>query len=189
MATTFHAIYDAQYAYVWNTLRRLGIRRNELKDFVQDVFLVVYRRLSSYDEARPLRPWLFGIAYRVVSNRRRQERGQPPRSAVTAATEDLPSSSAGPEEAARAAENRALVARALEALDLEKRAVFVMHELDECPMPEIARELDIPLNTAYSRLRLARQAFAAAVRATAAEPTLPDVEVQTRPVRSQGERP
>ena len=61
-------------------------------------------------------------------------------------------------------EARAVLMKALDALDLDRRAVFVMHELDEIPVPEIASTLDIPLNTAYSRLRLARADAAAAIQ-------------------------
>jgi RNA polymerase sigma-70 factor (ECF subfamily) len=63
-----------------------------------------------------------------------------------------------------AQQQRQLLARALAALDLDKRAVLVMHDVDGHPMPEIAEALSIPLNTAYSRLRLAREQFAIAVR-------------------------
>jgi RNA polymerase sigma-70 factor (ECF subfamily) len=163
MAPTFHTLYDAEYSYVWNTLKRLGVDRAELKDLAQDVFLIVFRRFGEFDGSRPARPWLFGIAYRLVSNRRRHLRSVPEQ-AGGVATESLASTVAGPEEAARAREDRELLARALGALDLEKRAVFVMHEIDECAVPEIARELSIPLNTAYSRLRLARRDFAEALR-------------------------
>ncbi len=69
-----------------------------------------------------------------------------------------------PERALEASEQRALVLRALDALDDDKRAVFVLHELDAEAMPSIAEALSIPLNTAYSRLRAAREEFASAVR-------------------------
>ncbi len=62
------------------------------------------------------------------------------------------------------AERRALVLSALDRMPLERRAVFVMHEIDEHSIPDVARALDLPLNTAYSRLRIAREEFAAAVR-------------------------
>jgi RNA polymerase sigma-70 factor (ECF subfamily) len=78
--------------------------------------------------------------------------------------DDLAATSQGPEEAMAAQQDRALVARALGALDLDRRAVFVMHELEGQAVPEIARALAIPLNTAYSRLRLARRDFVDAVR-------------------------
>ena len=151
-------IYRSEFAYVWNTLRRLGAPLPDLEDLAHDVFVVVHRHLGEYDPARPLRPWLFGISLRVVSDFRRLgrnlrevpgERLEPVDAAPT------------PHERMEATEARALLMKALEVLDLDRRAVFVRHELDEVPVPEIAAELAIPLNTAYSRLRLARADVAA----------------------------
>ncbi|HEY3448466.1 MAG TPA: sigma-70 family RNA polymerase sigma factor [Myxococcales bacterium] len=187
MAPSFHIVYEAEYAYVWNTLRRLGIPRTDLKDLAQDVFLIVYRRFAELDPARPVRPWLFGVAYRVVSNRRRREAGRPG-TAGEFPVESLACPAPGPEQAASAAEDRALVAQALDALDLDKRAVFVMHDLDGSGMPEIARELAIPLNTAYSRLRLARQCFAQAVLDARSAPAV-GAPASPRSEPSQGKRP
>ena len=164
MPTTFQAIYEAEFAYVWNTLRRLGVRGDDLKDVAHDVFVVAFRRLADYDATRPVRPWLFGIAFRVVAHVRRREQADPERS--PAGVEELASTGAGPEESLAASQDRQRVARALEALDLDRRAVFVMHELDGQAVPEIARTLAIPLNTAYSRLRLARRDFVDAVKRT-----------------------
>lgn len=61
-------------------------------------------------------------------------------------------------------EDRRLVTRALDAIAIERRAVFVMHDMDGIAVPEIARVLEMPLNTAYSRLRLARDEFRDAIR-------------------------
>lgn len=158
----FQAVYQAEFAYVWGTLRRLGVPTSDLKDVAHDVFVVAYRRFGEYDAARPVRPWLFGIAFRVVGHLRRDAKTRP--TDLGLVSDDLVSPGPSPEDDLHASRDRALVAQALEHLDLDKRAVFVMHELDGCPVPEIARELSIPLNTAYSRLRLARQAFVEAVR-------------------------
>ena len=165
MQATFRDIYEAEFPYVWNTLRRLGIRGADLKDLAHDVFVVAFRRLADYDPTRPVRPWLFGIAFRVVAHVRRKEQTDPERSDAVL-VDELASSGAGPEESLAARQDRLLVARALEALDLDRRAVFVMHELDGQAVPEIARTLSIPLNTAYSRLRLARRDFIEAVKQT-----------------------
>jgi RNA polymerase sigma-70 factor (ECF subfamily) len=61
-------------------------------------------------------------------------------------------------------QDRALIERALEHVALDRRPVFILHELEECPMKEVAELLGIPLFTAYSRLRVAREEFASAVR-------------------------
>jgi len=152
------SIYRSELAYVWKTLRRLGAPPVDLEDLTHDVFVVVHRHLGDYDPARPLRPWLFGIAVRVVSDYRRVARN----------TRELPGQTVEAVDRAPSAQDRvedeearALLMKALDALDLEQRAVLVMHDLDELPVPEIAATLSIPLNTAYSRLRLARAAVTA----------------------------
>jgi RNA polymerase sigma-70 factor (ECF subfamily) len=160
---SFRAIYEEEFSYLWHTLRRLGTRAGDLEDTVHDVLVVVHRRLRDYDPARPLRPWLFGIAYRVASERRR--RGPP----EVAAGEDellaLPDHGPSPEAVALAGQARTRVHRALEELPLDQRAVMIMHDLDGCTAPEVAEALEIPLNTVYSRLRLARDKFVTALRA------------------------
>jgi RNA polymerase sigma-70 factor (ECF subfamily) len=148
-------------AYVWNTLRRLGVRTSDLEDLTQDVFLHAQRRLKEYDPARPVRPWLFGFAYRIASQHRRRAhhrreiQGEPDAAEAPGARAD---------ELIEAREDRTLVLRALDAIELERRAVFVLHEIDEVAMADIATTLGIPVNTAYSRLRVARNEFVAAAR-------------------------
>jgi RNA polymerase sigma-70 factor (ECF subfamily) len=155
----FRAIFETGFDYVWNTLRRLGVAPADLEDVSHDVLFAVYRKLDSYDPARPLRPWLFAFSYRAGSEycRRRRMRRE-----VVELGEVI---DAGPlvDERLVDQESRALVAAALASLDLDRRAVFVMHDLDDISIPEIARCLDIPLNTAYSRLRVARERFVKAL--------------------------
>lgn len=159
-------VYTAEFAWVYRTLRRLGGRERDLEDLAHDVFIVVHRRLGDYDPQRPLRPWLMGIAFRVVSDyRRRASFGAEELSEAAADTASAPRQ----EEAVAARERRELVLAALDALDLDQRAVFVAHELDGTAIPELADALGVSVNTLYSRLRLARPRFAAAVaRLTAA---------------------
>jgi RNA polymerase sigma-70 factor (ECF subfamily) len=154
-------MYRSEFSYVWKTLRRLGAPPQDIEDLVHDLFVVVHRHLADYDAARPVRPWLFGIAVRVVADFRRS-----PRSAreVLGETAEPVDGAPTPHEHMEATEARALLMKALDGLDLDRRAVFVMHELDDIPMPEIAGTLAIPLNTAYSRLRLARADVAAAIQ-------------------------
>src|SRR5438552_2588961 len=70
--STLRALFDAHAGYVWSTLRRLGVPSADLEDLTHDVFLQVYRRLDVYDPLRPVRPWLFGFAYRIASQHRRR---------------------------------------------------------------------------------------------------------------------
>ena len=137
------------------------MRDRDLPDLTHDLFVIVFRELHVYDSSRPIKPWLFGIAYRVVTDYRRSARftrevlEQPPEVADHAAGADD-----------RLAENqaRALVTAVLDRLEFDRRTVFVMHDLDEIPVPEIARVLEIAEGTAYSRLRAARAEFSSAAR-------------------------
>ncbi|MCB9537414.1 MAG: sigma-70 family RNA polymerase sigma factor [Myxococcales bacterium] len=160
----FRAVYDAHFDHVWHTLRRLGVAARDLEDAAHEVFVVVHRKLrTDFDASRPVRPWLTGIAYRVAADERRRARhhrerlGAPDLAAVA-------DPGPAPDRVVEAREARAEVQAALEALDLEKRVIFVMSALDGEPCPAIAEALGLPLNTVYSRLRVARQTFAAAVR-------------------------
>jgi RNA polymerase sigma-70 factor (ECF subfamily) len=157
----FPVVYAAELGYVWSTLRRLGVQERDLEDVCHDVFVVVFRNLAVYDARRPIRPWLFGISFRVASDYRRSARH---RREVPGTTREVACSSPPADEVMVRHERQRLVLRALEALELDRRAVFVMHDIDGHVMPDIAAALGIPLNTAYSRLRLARADFATAVR-------------------------
>jgi RNA polymerase sigma-70 factor (ECF subfamily) len=159
LAAFFRTIFDAQYNYVHHSLRRLGVQQRDLEDLTHDVFVEVYKNLGRYDRARPIKPWLFAFAFRFASDYRRLARH---RTELGLPDDAAPSASTSPSAEDRAVEREAagLVALALEAMPLEQRAVFVLYEVDEVPMKEIAESLGIPANTAYSRLRLAREIFA-----------------------------
>jgi RNA polymerase sigma-70 factor (ECF subfamily) len=157
----FPTLYKQEFAYVWRTLRRLGVRERDLPDLAHDFFIVVFRQLASYDRSRPVRPWLFGIAFRVVSDYRRSARFA--RETLGDAPDVVDRTLPADEQIAEH-QARAQVMRVLEALDLDRRAVLVMHDLEGQPVPEIASALTIPVATAYSRLRLAREDVAAAVK-------------------------
>jgi len=156
-------LFAMHAAYVWNTLRRLGVSPSDLEDLTHDVFVQVQRHLGDYDASRPVRPWLFGFAFRIVSQYRRRAHRRHETPGLRG-TRDAIDPAALPDERLAAEEDRRLVLEALEAIDLDRRAVFVLYEIDGVPMDEIARSLGIPVNTAYSRLRVARTEFAAAVK-------------------------
>jgi RNA polymerase sigma-70 factor (ECF subfamily) len=168
-APDFKAIYEGHFDYVWHSLRRIGVGDADLEDLCHDVFVAFYRGLETYDPSRPLKPWLFGIAFRVASDHRRRARHRfevPPNLEMGDYADKSPI--ADDRVATRQAQN--LVERALQALDADKRAVFILHEIDGHSMPEIAAVIPVPLNTLYSRLRLARAEFAASVRRLRGEP-------------------
>ena len=153
-------VYEAHFRYVWRCLRTLGVHDAALEDALQDVFLVVQKRLPAFDgQAAELRTWLYAIAIRIArkyrsrSGRERALRAEP--------SADV-SASRSPLDVQGVAESNQLldIARqALEALDDEKREVFVLARVEQMSAPEIARVVGVPLNTVYSRLRAARLAF------------------------------
>jgi RNA polymerase sigma-70 factor (ECF subfamily) len=135
---------------VFRTLRYLGVSEADVADAVQDVFVVVHDRGRSFEGRSSVRTWLFGISVRVASRYRRRERRQrektTPLGEIAAEVADLDR-----------VEARSLLCRLLDRLDADKRAVFVLHEVEELKVEEVAELLEIPLGTAYLRLRAARQ--------------------------------
>jgi RNA polymerase sigma-70 factor (ECF subfamily) len=159
-------LFLAEASYVARSLRRLGVRERDLEDLTHDVFLVVHRHLGDFLPDRPVRPWLFGIAVRVALAYRRRAGFQREVAGAVEAVDERPAA----DEQLAAGEQRRLVAAALESVAVDRRPVFVAHDIDGTAMPEVARALGIPLNTGYSRLRLARAEFAAAVARLRREP-------------------
>ena len=162
----FRRLFETEFGYVTRTLRYLGVRGHDIEDVAHDVFLHVFRHLPEFDASRPLRPWLFGFAYRIARDFR----------ALARHKREADSELAEPRDAAPIAdellvrtEALTLALQALDTLDGDERAVFVAHELQEMPMPEVADALGIALNTAYSRLRRARSKFESAARRLAAK--------------------
>jgi RNA polymerase sigma-70 factor (ECF subfamily) len=150
--------FGQEFDYLCRTLRRLGVPEADVEDLGHEVFLVLQRRWEDYDPSRPLRPYLFGIAFRVASAHHRRRIREVPTDAL-----EVEDPGALPDQSLQAKEARAIVLRALERLPLARRAVFIMHDLDEVPMRGVAAVLSIPTFTAYSRLRKARKEFEAAV--------------------------
>jgi len=151
--------FQKELDYVYRTLRRLGTSASEVEDLAQEVFLALRRSWTEYDPTRPLRPYLFGIAFRIASAYERKRSRE-----VAFGVVELGDSGPGPDEALQTKQARALVLAALERIPLPRRAVLVMHDLDEVPVGEVASVLAIPLFTAYSRLRKARRELEAAIR-------------------------
>ncbi len=152
----FRAMYDVHVDFVWRNLRRLGVPTAEADDRTQEVFVIAHRRFDQFeDRGHGPRAWLFQIVLRVASDARRHRRRHPedPDGGVAEARE-----STEPQQAADLARREALdcLDRALATIDVNRRAVLVLHEIEEMTAPEIAEVLAIPLNTVYSRLRVAR---------------------------------
>lgn len=155
------AAYRQEFDYICRSLRRLGVHPDDVEDILHDFFLVLYRKWDDYDPSRPLRPYLFGIAYRVAVGYFRRNRHRV--RAADANEVDLEDRRPRPDQALAAEQARALVLSAIERVPIDRRAVLVMHDIDEMPMRDIASAMSIPLFTGYSRLRKARKEFEAAV--------------------------
>src|SRR3954471_14199272 len=144
--------FRIELEYVQRTLRRLGTDQSDVDDLAQEVFLVLHRRWSEYDQSRPLRPYLFGVAVRIaLANQRKRVRE------VAFGNIELSDERPSPEDVLSDKETRGLLQAALKRIPLPRRTVLVMHELDHVPVTEVAATLSIPLFTVYSRLRKARK--------------------------------
>ncbi|AKU96546.1 RNA polymerase sigma factor RpoE [Labilithrix luteola] len=160
--TDFRTVFRTHYRFVRATLRRLGVGQSELDDVAQDIFVIVYRKLDTFRIGSSMELWLFGICVRVASRHRRLARHR------VQSQEEQPieviDGSPLPDDHAEIEQARSLVLSALDAVDPQRRAVFVMHDLNEFSATEIAETLSIPLGTIYSRIRVAREEFRQAVK-------------------------
>lgn len=161
---TFSEIYDGYFEFVWRVARRLGVAPDAIDDVVQEAFLVVHRRLAE-ERTSSLRTWIYGITAHMVRNHRRSLRRKSPHvlGAPGPDPDAMESRADGPEVSAQKAEAARTLHRILNSLDEEKREVFVLMELEQLTAVEVSEALDVKLNTVYSRLRLAREAFEASV--------------------------
>lgn len=162
----FNDVFVQHGRFVWRVLLRLGVQRRDVPDAGQEVFLVVHRRLQDFDAQRSsLSSWLYGICLRVASDYRRRH----PNRRETEPTDLQDLAAAGePETALATQRDWQALARVLDGIDEAKREVFVLYELEELAMPEVAELVGCPLQTAYSRLHAARRIVLAAF-ATEAE--------------------
>ena len=152
--SSFRAIFDEYAPFVLRVMRHLGVAPGDLNDQSQEVFLAVFQGLAGFGGRSSLRTWLYGICRRVASNYRRRAYIRRERSVP-----ELPEQSLPAHQDAELERNQGTMAleRLLGNLDAEKREVFVLYELEELSMKEVAEVCDCPLQTAYSRLRAARR--------------------------------
>lgn len=165
-APPFERVFADHAPQVWRALRRLGVDARDVDDVCQEVFATVHRRLPTFGGRSALSTWIYGIclhkawAHRRTTRRRREELGAtPPEPFVEAPQLD-------------ALQRRRALAFAdalLDTLDDDKRAVFVLYEIEEMPMKEVAEAVGCPLQTAYARLHAARLQFEAALRRAGAQ--------------------
>lgn len=148
-------VYRQHYAFVWRSCRRLGVPDAELDDVVQEIFVIVHRRLADFEGRSAITTWLFSIAYRVVRDQRRSAAARQRREAL--ATGGRPPTE--PDKKLARAQAAGVLDELLGTLDDDQRSVLVMADIVNMTAPEIAELTETKLNTVYSRLRLARKAF------------------------------
>jgi RNA polymerase sigma-70 factor (ECF subfamily) len=149
---------ERYFNLMWRSLRRLGVPAADVDDAAQQVFLTFAERLPEIP-VESERSFLFGTCMRVAANTRRHRAYavEVPSASLEAGSDPAQT----PEAALEAKQRREVLDRALDALPLDQRTVFVLFELEGFSLPEIAQTLEIPLGTATSRLRRARLAFEA----------------------------
>jgi len=157
----FTAVFRDFGAYVPGLLRRLGVAEREVEDVAQDVFTVIHRQLPGFRGDSTLKTWVCGVTLRVARSHLRLARV---RKLVLGEPATEPSQAPPQLESAVLAERVRMLQRALEELSHEQRRVFVLYELEELSMRDIARLLACPEKTAYTRLHAARQNVERAIR-------------------------
>lgn len=147
-----HEVFRAHVDFVFRVCRTMGVGNAEIDDVVQEVFLVVHRRLPDFAPGASLRPWLFGIASGVVRNHRRGAIRRSRR------LELIGRASAGvraPDQ--HRIETAELLRRFIDTLDEDQRMSIVLVEVEGMTPDEAATALGVRRNTLYSRLRLVRE--------------------------------
>lgn len=166
--SNFPTLYEEYFPLVWRTARRMGVPPASLDDVCQEVFLAIHRRLPYFTGASSVRTWIFGFVLNIVQVHHRSQRRKSVSHRAVGELLDpdtlTDNSQASADERMRSAEAVRMARLALEEIPPEKRAVFVMAELEGLTAGEIARGLDINVNTVYARLRSARRHFQRLVR-------------------------
>jgi RNA polymerase sigma-70 factor (ECF subfamily) len=166
---SFERVFREHTPYVWRALRRLGVRAVDVEDVCQEVFMTVHRRLDTFEGRSSLRTWIYGVCVRTAGAYREKRRRRPEEMS------DAPEPSVPPHQLEDLERRRAidLLDAILDRLDDDKRAVFVLYEIEGVPMAEVAEAVGCPLQTAYARLYAARDRFEAAVHRARAGGRIP----------------
>jgi RNA polymerase sigma-70 factor (ECF subfamily) len=152
-------IHDEHADFVWRSLQRLGVRSADLEDQLQEVFIVVHRKLAHFDHSARLSTWLFAICLRVAASHRRRAHHRREELGLETSGNVGASDALDPENALARQQAIARLEAVLGSLGLERRVVFVMFEIEGIQAGTIAETLGIPVGTVYSRLSTARSEF------------------------------
>jgi RNA polymerase sigma-70 factor (ECF subfamily) len=150
----FPEVFRTYSAFVWRVLLRLGVAEADIDDVAQEVFLGIHRNLSRFEGRCSLRTWVYGICHRRAVDYRRRASVRP-----ELYSDDPPEQGvdASQEQGLQLSQARQQLSEVLDALDEEKRVVFVLFDIEGVPMDEVAEIVGCPLQTAYSRLYAARR--------------------------------
>ncbi|HEY5955683.1 MAG TPA: RNA polymerase sigma factor [Polyangiaceae bacterium] len=155
---SFAELYQTYFSFIWSVTRYLGVERAEVDDVVQEIFVIIHRRMHSIEQPESVRSWIYSIIRRAVGRYRRTRRAKGTSMGVDRVEpETMQLDWSTPHSLAEQSEQVELLQTLLDKLDPPKREVFILVELEEMTAPEIAIAIGIPLNTVYSRLRAARQ--------------------------------
>jgi RNA polymerase sigma-70 factor, ECF subfamily len=151
--------FQRELDYLYMTLQRLGAGTGEIDDLLQEVFLVLYRHWPKLDLTRPLRPWLFGVTFRVLRAHRRRRARE-----VLCGEFELEDDAASPETSLQDREALVKLSAALDRVPLARRSVVVLHDLEGVDVAEIAGRLSMSKIGVYTRLYKGRRELASALR-------------------------
>lgn len=158
-------MFEEHYAFIWRIVRRLGVPAAATDDAAQQVFLVAARKVCGIEKGKE-RSFLLGTAIRVASDARRSASRS--RESASDAIDAAPSLAPSPEQLTEKKRALEVLDRVLEAMPFERRAVFVLFEIEGMETDEIVLALGIPRGTVSSRLRRAREDFQAIAKRTQA---------------------
>ncbi|HTQ06378.1 MAG TPA: sigma-70 family RNA polymerase sigma factor [Polyangiaceae bacterium] len=157
---SFQDLYAEYFGFVWSSARRLGVKPAAMDDVVQEIFMVIHRRMHTLRQPESLRSWIYSVVRRTVSgHRRRQRRHDAQDFALVRHTQAREDAQLTPQELTEQSEEAKLLWSLLAELDSTKREVLILVEIEGMSAPEVSEALQVPLNTVYSRLRTARLAF------------------------------
>ena len=156
----FDTVYHDYFDFVWAGARRLGVSTAALDDVVQEIFMVIHAKLHTVRQPQSLRSWIYGVVRRTVSDHHRAQRTRDASTGAYALVTELQNyAPRTPSDIKERNDQAALLYSVLDEIDWPKREVFMLVELEQMTVPEVVEALEIPLNTAYSRLRAARMEF------------------------------
>lgn len=158
---SFPVIFNEYAPFVLRAMRHLGVGSADLNDQCQEVFVAVFQGLETFGGRSSVRTWIYGICRHIASNHRRRAYIRRERSVA-----EVPEQATPPNqyEALDRQQGSLQLEALLDVLDDDKREAFVLYELEELSMKEVAAICDCPLQTAYSRLHAARRLLLEAYR-------------------------